>query len=327
MSKRLEAEHCHEPPVPFKKYKSKISELLVMDIENERLNFVKIVPERRVISSYPLCHIRNELFHVVTQNNHIFLISQESEAIYSLDLNNNMGNFKFWEAQSIGGTGAILHGLLYVICGQDRYKNITQLMECYDLQTKKRLSKNIPKMNYLLNGVGLIAHEDTDRLYVIGGRNEKTNLNVSKVQAYSAAKNTWTELRCMKYARYRPALVVYLNSIYVIGGYVENGKSYMERYDILEDTWNRLEPLSVMYAKVEIAKISAIVYEGRIVAFGLTPDFNVVIEEYNPDDNKWRQVQLNCSSHTPILCDITHLHIPFSNETRQPLSAYDIRYQ
>lgn len=298
-----------------------------MDMKNEHLNFVKIVPERRVFSSYPLCHIRNESFHVVTQNNHIVLISQESEAIYSLDLNNRMSNFKLLESQSIGGTGAILHGLLYIICGQDRYKKTTQLMECYDIQTKKRLSKNIPSMNYLLNGVGLIAHEDTGRLYVIGGRNEKTNINVSKVQAYSAAKNTWTQLGCMKYPRYRPALVDDLNSIYVIGGYVEDGKSYMERYDIVEDTWNLLAPLSVMYAKVEIVKISAIVYEGRIVAFGLTPNSKVVIEEYNPDNNEWRQVELNCSSPTPILYDITHLHYQFSNETRQPLSAYDTRYQ
>jgi uncharacterized protein (TIGR03437 family) len=123
------------------------------------------------------------------------------------------------------------------------------------------------------------------KIYVIGGANNSTTLNVNEV--YDTGSGTWSTAAAMPTARWNAASAVVNNILYAIGG-GGNGTqlSVVEAYDPSSNTWTTKAPMPAsdqgMYATV----VNNIIYiAGGCCNAGGVRLANVM--SYNPTTNSW----------------------------------------
>jgi N-acetylneuraminic acid mutarotase len=148
---------------------------------------------------------------------------------------------------------------------------------------------NIASMPTARSGLGLVSV--FDKIYAIGGSNDKSVLNT--VEEYNPQTNTWIAKEPMPTARNGFAIAVYQNKIYVFGGSIGNGSGFLannEVYDPLTNTWEQKCSMSIPRAD-----LSACVVGDKIYLIGgrnytsASPGYRQtdVNEVYDPAQDSW----------------------------------------
>ena len=214
---------------------------------------------------------------------------------------------------------AILNDKFYVIGGIDKDRNATDIVEIYDPKSDKwAASKPLPKK---LHHVGAAVYQD--KIYVIGGYTTQNGNFVAVNDVYEFDGNTWTAKRHMPTARGALGAAAYNGKIYAIGG--SNGSislPIVEIYNPVKDEWTEASPMN--FPRDHLAVIEA---NNRIYAIGgrisdAWPFKNLgKIEEYNPDEDKWKLLNEQIKARSGIAAAAINNRIYlFGGES--PLNVY-----
>ena len=123
------------------------------------------------------------------------------------------------------------------------------------------------------------------RVYVIGGANNSTVLNVNEV--YDTVAGSWTTAAPMPTARWNAASAVVNNILYVMGGGgVGTQLNTVEAYDPSSNTWTTKAPMPITDQGMYAAVVSNIIYTiGGCCQSGGVRLANVL--SYDPSKNVW----------------------------------------
>ena len=139
-----------------------------------------------------------------------------------------------------------------------------------------------------LNGrVNLKAVELNGKIYLLGGESlEKGVTNL--IDVYDPKSNSWMLVNPMKEKKTNFAASVYQGKIYVIGGYREDGRFFMNTVEIYtpeNNTWSKGKPLPSRRGWMEstVANDKIYVIGGRTVDFHNTN----AVEIYDPIQDEW----------------------------------------
>jgi N-acetylneuraminic acid mutarotase len=177
---------------------------------------------------------------------------------------------------------AVLKDKIYVIGGQDKHVKKTDIVEVYDL-TSKRWSTGVP-LPEPLDHVGLAVNNG--KLYLVGGTSEKGISN--KLQIYDPALGKWKEGKPMSTARTALTVAFIEDKLYAVGGVdnLHNVVAINEAYDPHNDTWT--EKTAMPTARHHL---TGAVVDGKLYAIGgrLLGDGQPSVEKRalsNKDDNE-----------------------------------------
>jgi len=186
---------------------------------------------------------------------------------------------------------AMVDGKIYVIGGAPVSHGATAAVEEYNPATDTWTRRaDMPTARQ-----GVVAAAVDGIIYAIGGnlgRDAGGDINLSTVEAYDPATDTWTKKADMPTARAQPAIAVVDGKVYVIGGYGEDNRilSAVEAYDPATDTWTKKADMPTA-----IWASDACVVDGRIyISGGATLwDFPfgilATVQVYDPATDTWTQ--------------------------------------
>ncbi len=98
-----------------------------------------------------------------------------------------------------------------------------------------------------------------DRIYVVGGYDDKTEYNT--LDAYDPATDTWTSLPPMTLPRGGLAVVAVRDHLYVIGGGMDGYMAFNERFDPRVGAWSQVEtPVSEQWRGLGAAFVNPYLY-------------------------------------------------------------------
>jgi N-acetylneuraminic acid mutarotase len=152
---------------------------------------------------------------------------------------------------------------------------------------------------------GLCAAAVEGIIYAIGGCEVEPGVDrdISTVEAYDPAKDTWTRKADMPTARALSAIAVVDGIIYVIGGAFDDNYldgvnvdilSTVEAYDPATDTWTRKADMPTARYRFDACVIDGQIYvSGGATTWGEgTGNWTGVsnVEVYNPITDTWTQV-------------------------------------
>jgi N-acetylneuraminic acid mutarotase len=191
---------------------------------------------------------------------------------------------------------AVVDGKIYVIGGAPVSQGAIAVVEEYDPATDTwRTRADMPTARQMET----VAAVD-GIIYVIGGNEglPAGDRDLSVVEAYDPATDTWTRKADMPAARCGPTSAVVNGIIYVIGGMSATPAGYqaddvevlstVEAYDPATDKWTRKAdmPTARYYS-------AACVVDGRIYVFGGKTEWGEVfvstVEVYDPATDTWTQ--------------------------------------
>lgn len=152
-------------------------------------------------------------------------------------------------------------------------------MEAYDFKKKEI----VEGADLDVAGRSLAAAVLGDLIYVCGGTNNKSELNLFK--SFSPKLNTWTSLAPLSKKLYCHGTVALNCEIYVIGGYDGFCLSDCEKFDPKSNSWSPIKAMLSPRLTVGVA-----VLNGKIYACGGElydkKSLNSV-EVYEPSTNEW----------------------------------------
>jgi len=205
-------------------------------------------------------------------------------------------------ARSIAGS-AVVDGKIYVIGGAPLPFQATAAVEEYNPATDTWTRR--ADMPTATQGVAAAAVDGI--IYAIGGNTglDTGDKDLSTVEAYDPATDTWTTKAEMPTARNVSAIAVVDRIIYVIGGIFGTPEDYqtgedvavlstVEAYDPATDTWTTKADMPTARGYHH----AACVVDGRIYVFGgatkygdLSGDYSCVptVEVYDPATDTWTQ--------------------------------------
>ncbi len=130
-------------------------------------------------------------------------------------------------------------------------------------------------------------------IYAIGGWNT-WGREVSTVEAYDPAANTWTTKADMPTARGSSAIAVVDGKIYVIGGNDSTSApgvtSVVEAYDPATDTWTRKADMPTARLKLAACVVGGQIYAfGGSIVWGWEVPAVPTVEVYDPATDTWNQ--------------------------------------
>ena len=136
-------------------------------------------------------------------------------------------------------------------------------------------------------------------IFVIGGYD-----NVIKASCVdNRSKSTWKNLTLMPDSRIYFSVCSFMNSLYLIGGYLENDSCSREsyKYQINHNKWTKIADLNI-----DRSQLACVVFEGKIVATGghMYSYRTKSAESYDHHKNKW--------SHLPDMIGWRYNHSSFS---------------
>lgn len=139
-------------------------------------------------------------------------------------------------------------------------------------------------MSGVINGMLYVAGG-----YSVSGANVITELSLLEV--YDPAANSWTTKAAMPTARHGGASAVINGKLYVAGGCLQAGSQFtnaLEVYDPATNTWTTKAPMPTARCVAEAAAIDGKLYVvgGAIIANNTFPRINV-LEVYDPANDTW----------------------------------------
>jgi N-acetylneuraminic acid mutarotase len=192
---------------------------------------------------------------------------------------------------------AVVDGKIYVIGGAPVQYGATAVVEEYDPATDTWTKRaDMPTIRQ-----GLYAAAVDEIIYAIGGCEVAPGVDrdISIVEAYNPATDTWTRKADMPTARTLSAIAVVDGIIYVIGGAFDDNYldgvnvevlSTVEAYNPATDTWTKKADMPT--ARYNAA---ACVVDGRIYVFAGRTKWDDVessvptVEVYDPPTDTWTQ--------------------------------------
>jgi len=206
-------------------------------------------------------------------------------------------------ARAIAGS-AVVDGKIYVVGGAHVAWGANAVVEEYNPETDTWTRRaDMPTSRQ-----GVVAAAVDGIIYAIGGNSglDAGDKDLSTVEAYDPATDTWSKKAEMPTARNVSAIAVVDRIIYVIGGIFGTPEDYqtgedvavlstVEAYDPATDTWTTKAEMPTARGYYH----AACVVDGRIYVFGgatkygdLSEDFSCVptVEVYDPATDTWTQV-------------------------------------
>lgn len=137
-------------------------------------------------------------------------------------------------------------------------------------------------------GIGTIS----DRVYVIGGRNASTYLNI--VECYDATGDSWsTGYTPMPTPRYNAGSAVYNGQIYIIGGRkLPPGPTIIgrvERYDPVSNFWDTCPTMPTPREGLTCVTYGNKIYAIGGYIMGGGGRYVRTVESFDPQNNAWRR--------------------------------------
>jgi N-acetylneuraminic acid mutarotase len=136
-----------------------------------------------------------------------------------------------------------------------------------------------------------------DKIYAIGGSDNKTQLDVT--EEYNPATDSWTTKASMPTSRSGFAIAVYQNKIYCIGGITGDSKNFVsgitgktEVYDPATDTWETKKPMPAPRADLCASVVNDTIYcMGGKKYWGVETTYQElnVTEAYDPATDSWSE--------------------------------------
>ena len=201
---------------------------------------------------------------------------------------------QYCEAEVIGDS-------IYVIGdwnrGSNPYEVPTGRVQIYNITTETWTNgTSMPANNE--RGLGSMA-QFGGKLYYAGGiRNANANDATNSTYEYNPQNDTWTRMANMTQARASFELINFHGKLYAIGGFQgtqtwnRQGLSYVESYDVGNNTWTNLSSLPV-----GIFGWAGTVLNDEIVLIGgFNGGTKKTVYHYNPIENTWRQDANSISS-------------------------------
>ena len=201
---------------------------------------------------------------------------------------------QYCEAEVIGDS-------IYVIGDWNRGSNPYEVpsgrVQIYNITTETWTNgTSMPADNE--RGLGSMA-QFAGKLYYAGGvRNANANDATNSTYEYNPQNDTWTRMANMTQARASFELINFHGKLYAIGGFQgtqtwnRQGLSYVESYDVANDTWTNLSSLPV-----GIFGWAGTVLNDEIVLIGgFNGGTKKTVYHYNPIENTWRQDANSISS-------------------------------
>jgi len=169
--------------------------------------------------------------------------------------------------------------------------------------------------------VGVGVSYANNKVYVFGGEDYYSSVNLTKNEEYNPSTNTWASKASMLYARESPAAATIGNKIYVIAGYVVNTGfvNYNEEYDTSTNTWTTKasSPLGGQYISItEIESIKKLYIS----------DYSYFYS-YDPTTNTWASVSsVPYSAYGKALATYNDKIYCFSGSSGTALYYYNYEY-
>ena len=201
---------------------------------------------------------------------------------------------KFWEnvtvirSERYDTSCSVYMDKIYIIGGRDETDQPTQ--SCIELNTSKCKYKHIKRLNQARVLASSTVYEE--KIVASGGYTDDNNL--STVEAYDHAANTWTYMSSMNYGRCYHALVAIKNKLFVFGGETE----VFEMYDSFTKTFAILKPPpSVMNTGYKV--VEAIPVGKKILIF---KRYSTTITIFDLDKNEWSEERFNATKEIDDFC-------------------------
>lgn len=124
------------------------------------------------------------------------------------------------------------------------------------------------------------------RIYAIGGFNERCGGRLRVVERYDPEHNVWSQTNALPAARDGLGAVVLGSRVYVVGGSNSHYEAVdtVERYDPFRGVWEFAAPLSTARRALAVVEL-----DGKAYALGGHDDTETVglVERYDPETRMW----------------------------------------
>lgn len=217
---------------------TRLDTILEYDItKNDWINSSIKLPTVR--SSFSACYSPSGVLYISGGSNGKIL-----NTFYSFDLTKSASN-KGWLQLENTKEKREEHGLvlgpdnnIYAIGGFDGKKCLSSAER---FNPKTGHWENLPNMKTARRSLCAIAMPDG--IYAIGGHNGEKSL--STIERFDMQKGEWVSAKSMIHPRCSMAAVSSLDCryIYVLGGYDGSPTNLVERFDLLNDSWEFLPPM------------------------------------------------------------------------------------
>ena len=177
-----------------------------------------------------------------------------------------------------------IDGVIYLAGGVDIHGTSLDLFDAFD--TRTGLWTALPKLPEPRDHMGLTVADG--RIYLSGGGIFAEPAVRSGLWRYDPATAHWTALAPMPSGRWQHASVTIGDTIYVVGGVVQDRNAReLWAYDIPSGVWRTdLAPLPT-----EREHLTAVVWDGQLIAIGGRKTHQIgAVEAYDPATNTWRSL-------------------------------------
>jgi N-acetylneuraminic acid mutarotase len=188
-----------------------------------------------------------------------------------------------------------LTGKIYVMGGQDRDVNKTNIVEVYDLKSKS-WGTTIPLPLHLDH---FAADSNDGKIYIVGGSTPNGVSN--KLFIYDPLVGKWREGKPMPTARTALTAKFIDNRLYAVGGVddVHNVVTTNEAYIPMNDTWTDKAPMPTARHHLTSSVVDGKLYVigGRLLGDGVPRPVNEALsnfndnEMYDPITNMWTKLE------------------------------------
>lgn len=189
---------------------------------------------------------------------------------------------------------ADLNGQLCIFGGEHGYV-FQPSVEFYNLTTDKTSLFELP---------GGYKMEKT-KLAVCNGILYAIDISTSTLHLYTNLNQRWTSRPIPYLQDENVAFTVLKGRLYVIGGTFTNK---VKCWDMEGDSWRDVKSTKYVYNQIKM-----IIFNEKIILSGKTLDNKVVAEEYNPNKDTWKCLNLNLGNGGSFCSSVLGYYIPKAN--------------
>lgn len=189
---------------------------------------------------------------------------------------------------------ADLNGQLFIFGGEHGYV-FQYSVEYYNLTTNKTSLFELPR-----------GHEiEKTKLAVCNGILYAIDISNSKLYLYTDLNQRWISRQIPYLQDENVGFTVLKGRLYIIGGTFTNK---VKCWDMEGDNWRDLASTKYVYSHIKM-----IVFNEKIILSGKTLDNRVVAEEYDPDTNTWKCLNLNLGNGGSFCSSVLGYYTPRNN--------------
>lgn len=181
-------------------------------------------------------------------------------------------------------SAAVIDTMLYLCGGLDSSDISTAHVEVFNLRTRKW--RTAPSMQERRSRFATVAYGG--KLYAIGGIEvdpEGLYANLSSIECFDPALQTWSTITGMKVPRHGHGAVAAGDKIFITGGFTANGQTgFSEMYDLASGKWEEPAPMPTPRGFFGLVNVGTDIYAigGRVYGSEDGP-----VERFSLVDQSW----------------------------------------